>query len=221
MRFYFSACLFGLGLFLAFPQLDLAFSGLFYRPESGFTHQDLPWVQALYWWFARLQFPILIALVVGLLAAYLRSPWARHRAGLWFLLLALFLGPGLVVNELLKKHWGRARPVQVTEFGGQAQYTPPWQITDQCPRNCSFSSGHAALGFYPMALGWVWWRRRKIWWLAGGLCGTVVGLGRILQGGHFLSDVLMSAAVVWGVCALLARLLLPPPTALTNPSSPP
>ena len=155
MRFYFSACLFGLGLFLAFPQLDLAFSGLFYRPESGFTHQDLPWVQALYWWFARLQFPILIALVVGLLAAYLRSPWARHRAGLWFLLLALFLGPGLVVNELLKKHWGRARPVQVTEFGGQAQYTPPWQITDQCPRNCSFSSGHAALGFYPMALGWL------------------------------------------------------------------
>ncbi len=221
MRFYFSACLAGLVLFVLFPQLDLAVAMHFYQPDAGFLYKDLPWVQALYWLFARLQIPILIALVLGLLVAYLRAPWARHRAALWFLLLSLLLGPGLVVNEALKNHWGRARPAHITEFGGQARYSPPWQISDQCEKNCSLSSGHAALGFYPMALGWIGWRRRKTWWLAGGLCGSLVGLGRMLQGGHFLSDVLISAAVVWGICALLARLILPHPRSVTSLSSPP
>ncbi len=221
MRFYFSACLVGLGVFLWFPQLDVVISARFYQPDAGFVYKDVPWVQTLYWLFARLQIPILIALVLGLLVAYLRAPWARHRAALWFLLLSLLLGPGLVVNEALKNHWGRARPAHITEFGGEARYSPPWQISDQCLKNCSMSSGHAALGFYPMALGWVWWRRRKTWWLAGGLSGAWVGLGRVLQGGHFVSDVLVSGAVVWGVCALLAHLILPRAQAITTPSSPP
>jgi lipid A 4'-phosphatase len=220
MRFYFSACLIGLGLFLAYPDLDLRFSALFYQADLGFIYRDLPWVQAIYRLFAWLQIPILIVLVSGLLAGVWISAWGRQRAALWFLLLSLLLGPGLVVNEALKNHWGRARPVHVTEFGGAARYSPPLQISDQCDDNCSMSSGHAALGFYPMALGWVLWRQRRIWWLLGGLSGAMVGLGRILQGGHFLSDVLVSAAVVWLVCDLLSRWLLPREDKLTVPSCP-
>lgn len=222
MRFYFSACLLGGVVFGLYPQLDLAFSSLFYEPGVGFVHKDLPWVQALYWTFARLQLPILALLVLGLLWGMVDSRLARQRRVLWFLLLSLLLGPGLVVNEALKNHWGRARPAQVTAFGGSAQYTPPWQLTDQCQKNCSMSSGHAALGFYPLALAWVW-RRRRLWVVLGLTTGAWVGLGRILQGGHFLSDVLVSCAVVWGVCALLARWLLPPERTkrdgLTGPAS--
>jgi lipid A 4'-phosphatase len=70
------------------------------------------------------------------------------------------------------------------------------------------SSGHAAMGFFPMALAWVIRRQRRFWMLAGWVTGSLVGLGRILQGGHFLSDVWMSAAVVWLVCECLARLML-------------
>jgi lipid A 4'-phosphatase len=70
------------------------------------------------------------------------------------------------------------------------------------------SSGHAAMGFFPMALAWVCRRQRRLWTAAGLTIGGLVGLGRILQGGHFLSDVLMSAAVVWLVCECLARLML-------------
>lgn len=222
MRFYFSACLLGLVVFGLFPQLDLAFTALFYEPGAGFVYKDLPWVQVLYWAFARLQWPILAILALGLLGGVVISAWAAQRRALWFLLLALLLGPGLIVNEVLKNHWGRARPAQVTEFGGAARYTPPLQRADQCEKNCSMSSGHAALGFYPLALAWVMRRQRRLWVAVGLVSGGMVGLGRILQGGHFLSDVLVSAAVVWLVCAVLARWLLPPAqtaTELTSPAS--
>ena len=210
MVFYFSACLLGLVVYLIFPQLDLAFSALFYSSEAGFVYRDLPWVQASYWAFARLQFPILAVLSLILVTGYFNSRWAQERRVAWFLVCSLLLGPGLAVNEGLKNHWGRARPAQVTEFGGTAQYSPPWKVSDQCDRNCSMSSGHAALGFFPWALAWVWRRQRRWWVVLGALSGTVVGMGRIVQGGHFLADVLVSAAVVWGVCALLARWMLPP-----------
>jgi lipid A 4'-phosphatase len=209
MRFYFSACLLGLVVFGLFPRLDLAFSGLFFEPGAGFVFKDLPWVQALYGLFAVLQLPILAVLLLGLLGGWVDSRLARQRRTLLFLLFSLLLGPGLMVNEVLKNHWGRARPVQVTEFGGTAQYTPPWQPSDQCEKNCSMSSGHAALGFYPLALAWVLRRQRRLWVTAGLISGAWVGLGRILQGGHFLSDVLVSGAIVWLTCAVLARWLLP------------
>ncbi len=222
MRFYFSACLLGLFIFGLFPQLDVAFTALFYEPGAGFVYKDLPWVQALYWAFARLHWPILAVLALGLFAGLLVPGLAAQRRVLCFLLLTLLLGPGLMVNEVLKNHWGRARPAQVTLFGGTAQYTPPLQMADQCQKNCSMSSGHAALGFYPLALAWVLHRQRRVWVVVGLASGGLVGMGRILQGGHFLSDVLVSAAVVWLVCALLARWLLPPSPAeddLTSPAS--
>jgi len=31
----------------------------------------------------------------------------------------MIIGPGLLVNTVFKEHWGRARPSQVEEFGGQ------------------------------------------------------------------------------------------------------
>jgi lipid A 4'-phosphatase len=210
MRFYFSAVLLGGAIFFIDPRLDLAFSALFYQPEVGFVHANLMWVQWSYRLLAWLQFPILGVLATGLLAGWFSNRWAKHQRAVWFLILALLIGPGVVVNEGLKNHWGRARPAQVVEFGGTAIYTPPWQISDQCAKNCSMSSGHAALGFYPMALAWVFRRQRKAWLVLGLTTGAVVGLGRILQGGHFLSDILVSAAVVWLVCELLARLMLHP-----------
>jgi lipid A 4'-phosphatase len=48
------------------------------------------------------------------LAVFRRSTPLRLRTGQWlFLVLCLSVGPGLVVNVLLKDQWGRARPVQI------------------------------------------------------------------------------------------------------------
>ena len=46
-----------------------------------------------------------------------RSPGVPGRAAV-FLVLSLLLGPGLLVNVILKDNWGRPRPGSVVEFGG-------------------------------------------------------------------------------------------------------
>jgi lipid A 4'-phosphatase len=46
------------------------------------------------------------------------------------------------------------------------------------------------------------WRRR--WTLIGLTAGALVGLGRIMQGGHYLSDVVFSFYAVWLSCELVA-----------------
>ena len=115
------------------------------------------------------------------------------------------LGPGLLANVVLKDHWGRARPTQIEAFGGTRQFTPAPLPASQCTRNCSFVSGHAALGFslvgFAFLLPTARWRRRAIAATLG--FGALIGLVRIVQGGHFLSDVVYAGLLVYGTTALL------------------
>jgi len=131
----------------------------------------------------------------------------HHRKWIFtFLLLSLLLGPGLLANTLLKNNsTGRARPAQVEQFGGERHFTPAFVYSGQCQTNCSFVSGHAAMGFYFCGLGWLFRSRRAF--LAGCLIGTLVGTARIAQGSHFVSDVLFAFWVVYFVNCGLARLL--------------
>ena len=128
-----------------------------------------------------------------------RDADARPRARCAALvLLVLAIGPGLIVHSLLKDHWGRPRPAQIVDFGGSGHYVPPGVISDQCARNCSFVSGHASAGFM-IAAGALFWPHRRRRWLAAGLvAGSLIGAVRIVQGGHFLSDVIGAGLVVLG-----------------------
>jgi lipid A 4'-phosphatase len=62
------------------------------------------------------------------------------------------------------------------------------------------------MGFYFIAFAWVFRDRRWLWF--GILLGAAVGLGRMLQGRHFLSDVVFAYWVVYASCVSLAALLL-------------
>ena len=149
-------------------------------------------------------------LVLGLLALLVHNLVRRRAAGpfttraVLLLLAVLAVGPGLVVNGVFKDHWGRARPRDVVEFGGTKTFTPAFVISDQCERNCSFVSGHASLPFALAALGFVLRRRRRAIYAGAAVFGGLVGFGRILQGAHFLSDVIFSAVFVFAVAYLLA-----------------
>jgi lipid A 4'-phosphatase len=112
-----------------------------------------------------------------------------------FLLSAVILGPGLLVNMGLKDNWGRPRPRQVMEFGGEKHYEPPLSPGLRCDDCHSFVSGHASIGFCFFGLALLS-RSRKWLWLPA-IAGTAIGVTRIAQGGHFLSDVLFSGWVVW------------------------
>jgi lipid A 4'-phosphatase len=191
------------------PTLDLRLSGLFYRPGQGFF-LDHSWpVQGLYlgtrWLVVAMAAALLGALGWGLLHNTPQGRRVRHYA--LFAILALALGPGLVVNTVLKDHWGRPRPEQIAQFGGTSSYVPALLPSRQCGHNCSFVSGHAAAGFFLIIGAWIWPRKRLQWRIAGIAAGGLIGLARIAQGGHFLSDVLGALAVVWLCNELLYRLL--------------
>ncbi len=191
-------------LFTAAPGIDLATSALFYTPSQGFTLKHSAWATLFY-----KGSPLLVqAWIYLLIAGVLLSVWKRFR-GLrrhaLFLLAVITLGPGLLVNVVLKDHWDRARPVQIVQFGGEKQFTPAWVIADQCADNCSFVSGHASGAFSLMALAWVFPRRRQFWLTVGTIWGANMGLVRIAQGGHFLSDVVFAGFLVYFSAALLAR----------------
>ncbi len=195
-------------LFRLVPEIDLWFSGLFFDPEQGFyLNKALP-VRLSYALFRDMPY-FLTPLLLWLLFASWRWGGAKERPlrrSLLFLLVVLVIGPGLLVHEVVKNNSGRARPFQTEQFGGDRLFSPAFASSDQCQKNCSFVSGHAAMGFFFLAFAWVMRDRR--WLLYGGLIGALAGLGRILQGAHFLSDIVFSWVAVLLSAVLCARLIL-------------
>ncbi len=176
--------------------LDLRIAHAFFRPAPEGPAWPLgaraPWT-LLYRavpWLTALLLGGSLAVLVGARRWPALRPW---RTGAGALLLTLLLGPGLLVNGVFKDHWGRPRPRQVAELGGDRPYAPPLQPHFGAGGR-SFPSGHASVGFSLLAL-WLAWRRRRprlaraMLALALAL-GGLTGVARMAAGGHFLSDVL-------------------------------
>lgn len=204
-------------LFSLYPDLDLWLHAWLWDADEGFYLRMNPVV--LFFYHGVEVFTavaVLISLAILIVGSRPGSQyWSQKRRGAAFFLLAVILGPGLIVNATFKENWGRARPAHVQEFGGDKHYTPPLQIADQCQRNCSFVSGHASMGFVIMALGCVFPRRRREWAAVGLAVGCIVGAGRMMQGRHFFSDivfcgVLVTASILW-LDAVFTRLYEPLP----------
>ena len=202
-------------LFFFVPQIDLGFSGLFYTAGKGFDLGNrsstivlplLPWITIA---FVTLSALLLIHNLIA---------WRRNRQStshllsirrILFLLLTLIVGPGLMINTILKNHYGRSRPFRVEAFGGDRQFTPAFVTTGTCETNCSFVSGDAAMGYYLLAFLFVARKRRSAIALAAYALGTAIGIIRIAQGAHFLSDVIFAGFFTFLVAWLLSLLLLP------------
>lgn len=195
-------------LFVLVPQIDLLVAGLFYRPEDGFFLRDWPLFRFLF----HLEGPLVLGLLalVAILILLRMVPalgrWHVRRSVIAFIVLSFVLGPGLLVNEILKTHVDRSRPGQIVEFGGTAAFTPALTTgSGVCERNCAFVSGHASLAFAMIAFAFLLppgpWRKAAM--AAAVLFGSVMGLARMAQGAHFLSDIvfagLFTIGVVWAL----------------------
>ena len=212
LLFYIAATAAAVALFLLAPGIDLWASGVFFRPGEGFFFANLGIVRALY----RLVPWIVAAQAIGIPLLLLLGWWRGRKIAHMgvkegvIVLLVVVLGPGLAVNTVLKDHWGRARPSQVMEFGGSQAFTAAPLPASTCDKNCSFVSGHAAVGFGLIAyslLAMTPTRRRII--TAGAVAaGTLIGLARMAQGAHFLSDVVFAGLVVCGLAQFLGWALL-------------
>nr|WP_321455299.1 phosphatase PAP2 family protein [uncultured Cohaesibacter sp.] len=193
--------------FLIVPELDLWVSGLFYDHKQGF------WLKALYF-PARLRklglfLPrMAILLLLAFIVARLFWPPLKRLASLstvLFLFVSTLIGPGLIINGILKSFWGRARPIQTEQFGGDWPFSPIWVIKDHCQGNCSFVSGEASMAFWLLGLVLLLplgWRMGGGWLIA--TLGLFISMNRIAFGGHYLSDILLAWALTgWTMLALL------------------
>jgi membrane-associated PAP2 superfamily phosphatase len=180
---------------------DTRFVDLFYShgERAWPVGDELPWR----WLYDVGPLPGLVLGIGGLAVAGLALVAPRLRR--WqrmgcFLALSLALGPGLIVNGLLKPHWDRPRPSQLAAFGGSSPYAPVWS-PGTVATGTSFPSGHASMGFFLMVPGFLAYRRNRrlarLLFTFGLLAGVLIGMARIVQGRHFPSDVLWSAACVY------------------------
>lgn len=198
-------------LLAALPGIDIHVSKIFF---DGSFHLNGHWSQK------ALQAALTSCLCLSLLfvvGIYACSKWSgRNLCGIdgkkvAYLFLVLILGAGLIVNVILKDNFGRARPRDVAEFGGAKVFTPAFVVSQECQRNCSFSSGEGAGAFFCLALAMAFSRKRTVHVASVGV-GIVVSLFRIASGAHFFSDTVVSFFVMLIVADVLYYYML-----LTNP----
>ena len=202
------AALSGLAVWL---DVDRRVAQRFYDPGQGWPIGE----GALWIWLYRYGtvpgLLLTLAALVGFALSFrLRRLRAWRRECLLVFLTAV-IGGGLLVNAVFKPYWGRPRPRQVALYGGQYDYREFYRpgIPGQ---GQSFPCGHCTMGFvFVSALAL---RRRAP---AAALAGTgfgvayggLLGLCRIAQGAHFVTDVLWSFGILSLLAAVLHGFLLP------------
>jgi lipid A 4'-phosphatase len=197
------------------PELDLAFMRPFHDVDRGGNNFGLridPQVMFLressMWLVTALVAPAVAALAIKVVLPR-RRMLIPGRAAV-FLLATLALGPGVVTNVVLKEHWGRSRPIDVTPLSGADKFVAWWDPRGACPSNCSFVSGDVSGAYWTMApavLAPPPWRA-----LAFGAAiafGAGVSALRMAAGAHFFTDTVFAGVfmflVIWLVHGLIYR----------------
>lgn len=187
-------------IFVLFPAFDLAVSRFFARGHA-FPLSDNSLLLAIRDINRRATI-YLLASMIGATLLYAINP-QRFRSlrphKTLFVLLTFLLGPLLTV-QALKNSIGRARPRSLIEFGGSAEFSPLWQVAEQCRHNCSCPSGEAATAAASLAMIVFFPKKWRIAALAIMVpVAAVTAVNRVMFGAHFLSDVV----VAWGLMLCL------------------
>lgn len=192
-------------MFAGAPEIDLIVAGHFF--DAGHFVGRAP--AGEFW--RRVFYDAPYVLLAGLLIACFARwrGWIRRGPGLRaivFLVASLALGPGLLVNGLLKEHSHRPRPEQTQEFGGPWRFRPYETFDGECRRNCSFVSGEVATSAWTLAPALLAPTAFRAAAVGGALLfAAATAALRMSFGGHYLSDALFAALFTFLIVLLLYR----------------
>jgi lipid A 4'-phosphatase len=203
-------------LFGFFPDLDLRVARYFFVVTDG-SSNNFAW---------RIYPPLMIARDVGLWISTLiivpvvavlvwkfllpRRKLLMSGRAILFLIGTLVLGPGLLVNVVLKDHWGRSRPIDVAQFGGPEHFVPWWDLRGDCDKNCAFVSGDVSGAFWTIAPAVLAPAPVRALAVGGALAlGIGMAVMRVMAGAHFVSDVIFAGVftflIIWIMHGLIYR----------------
>jgi len=179
---------------------DIALERYFYSTEKGWLLTYLPFWDFLYRYGIFPGYFLAFAGLIMITLSYWNVKYINYRKASMVLIFTLVVGPGLIVNLVLKDHTGRPRPREITEFGGNEKFVC---VCEKAATNDgkSFPCGHCSMGFY-LAIPYLFLRNRKkilaysVLALGVGY-GIIIGIARMMAGGHFASDVLWAGGIVW------------------------
>jgi membrane-associated PAP2 superfamily phosphatase len=191
-----------LTLLFRYTRLDIRLEQYFYSPEKGWALQYRPFWDFIYRFGI---FPGYIMAFCGLImisVSYWNPKYIKFRKASLVLVFTIIVGPGIIANLVLKDHAGRPRPREITEFGGTDKFLCVCELGKNTEGK-SFPCGHCTMGFY-LAIPWLFYRNRKkiLAWsflLTGISYGLLIGIARMMAGGHFASDVIWAGGITWAV----------------------
>lgn len=123
------------------------------------------------------------------------------------LVAVIAIGPGLLVNGVLKEYWGRPRPWMTDQFGGWLPFVPAGEKTHYCLSNCSFVSGEAASAGWLMCLALLLFVRARPY--SGTALSALAIAGALLRvafGAHYLSDAVLGFSMTVVIFTFLAMI---------------
>ena len=192
------------------PTFDIFSSGLFYLGKSKFYLQSYSLITVV---FREITLPIIgvYVLILPVLSMFLPIKklffnYTFSIKEIIYIWLAFVGSLGIFINLVLKTFWGRARPNDILQLGGKESFSPWYKYSDACVSNCSFVSGDAAVGFSLVILYLVTNNIKYAYFSI--FFGISIGLVRIVEGGHFLSDIVFSGLVVFLLSFFIKKLFL-------------
>ncbi len=171
--------------------IDLYISGLFYYGSQQFALQSFD-LTSIFFRDILLPLILIYILILPIVGRFTKIDkiFFNYKFSIKEIVLlwgSQIIGVLIFVNLILKNLWGRARPNDILQLGGKETFSPWFEISNACETNCSFVSGDASVGFSIIILYLI--TKKIIFLYASAFAGLVLGLIRIMAGGHFLSDI--------------------------------
>lgn len=182
--------------------IDRALSDAFYDPATRTFPLRHAWLLdvVLHHWAKYVVGTLGALCVAGFGLSFALPPLAPHRRTLLFL--ALAMGLSTLTVSGLKLAFPRHCPWDLDIYGGFAPYEGLLRAIPEGlrPGHC-FPGGHASTGFALMSFYFVFYPHRRgmagLALSAGAAAGLALGLGRVMQGAHFLSHNVWSGLICW------------------------